>query len=331
MEVIGTDPIAFLFWETIELSKPPAIEVHDLVHEYGDRRAVDNIDLEIEAGEIFGVLGPNGGGKTTLFRILSTLLKPTSGEVQVLGLDPNTQSSEIRGRIGVVFQHPSLDAKLTVLENLRHQGHLHGLRGQHLKDRIDDLLGKMGLAARKHDRAEILSGGLLRRVDLIRGLLHRPELLIFDEPSTGLDPGVRRRYWTDLEGLREQEGTTLILTTHFIEEAERCDRVGILNQGKLVGEGRPNDLKQAIGKDVIVIEADDVNGLKDDITRKVGVKPIVFDGTLRIECANGHKLMAELYTSFRERMSAITVGRPTLEDVFVRETGLSLLSDPVIE
>jgi ABC-2 type transport system ATP-binding protein len=330
MEVIGTDPIAFLFLR-FELARPPAIEIRDLIHKYGDRCAVDKINLQIEEGEIFGLLGPNGGGKTTLFRILSTLLKPTSGEVKVLGLDPNTQSAEIRSRIGVVFQSPSLDAKLTVQENLIHQGHLHGLRGRKLKDRIDGLLSRMGLAARKHDRAEVLSGGLLRRVDLVRGLLHRPDLLIFDEPSTGLDPGVRRTYWTDLERLRESDGTTLILTTHFIEEAERCDRVGILDQGKLVGEGRPSDLKKAVGKDVIVIEADDVEGLSEDLGQLDGITPIVVDGTLRIECVDGHHLMGELYTSFRDRMSAITLGKPTLEDVFVRETGHSLQSDPGIE
>ena len=291
------------------------------MHLYGDRRAVDGINLRIETGEIFGLLAPNGGGKTTLFRVLSTMLHPTSGRVRILGLDPKTDSPAIRGRIGVVFQNPSLDAKLTVLENLTHQGHLHGLRGKILRERIDDLLSKMGLESRMHDRAEVLSGGLLRRVDLIRGLLHRPDLLIFDEPSTGLDPGVRRDYWADLEALRDKEGTTLILTTHFIEEAERCDRVGILNQGRLVGEGRPSDLKQAVGVDVIVIEAEEVETLRNEILERMEIAAIVLDGTLRIECTDGHRLMGELYGSFRDKITAITLGRPTLEDVFVRETG----------
>lgn len=312
------------------MERPSAIEISDLVHQYGDRRAVDGINLQIEAGEIFGLLGPNGGGKTTLFRILSTMLHPTSGRVRILGLDPKTESAAIRGRIGVVFQNPSLDAKLTVLENLNHQGHLHGLRGKNLKARIDDLLSKMGLESRMHDRAEVLSGGLLRRVDLIRGLLHRPDLLIFDEPSTGLDPGVRRAYWADLEDLREKEGTTLILTTHFIEEAERCDRVGILDQGRLVVEGRPSDLRQAVGMDVIVIEAEGVGALRDDIFDKAGVSAIVLDGTLRIECTDGHRLMGELYAMFRDQITAITLGRPTLEDVFVRETGHRLQAIPEV-
>ncbi len=298
-----------------------AIQVRGLCHDYGDRRALDGIDLAIEEGEIFGLLGPNGGGKTTLFHILCTLLSPTLGEVRVLGMDPVAEATKIRLCIGVVFQSPSVDPKLTIFENLRHQGHLYGLRGQGLARRIEEVLNLVRLLDRVGDRVEVLSGGLKRRVDLAKGLLHRPALLIFDEPSTGLDPGARRAFWNDLEALRRRDGVTLVLTTHFMEEAERCDRVGILDRGRLVALGTPAGLKQAVGKDVIVIASDDSAGLRDDIAAQFGEGPTLLDGMLRIKCDEGQALMERLCSSFRERIDSITLGRPTLEDVFIQRTG----------
>ncbi len=282
---------------------------------------MDGIDLRVEAGEIFGLLGPNGGGKTTLFQILCTLLPPGAGKVRILGMDPVADATKIRLQIGVVFQNPSLDMKLTVLENLRHQGHLYGLRGQGLTRRMEEVLDLVGLNDRAGDRVEVLSGGLKRRVELAKGLLHRPALLIFDEPSTGLDPGARRAFWSDLDALRTRDGVTLVLTTHFMEEAERCDRVGILDEGRLVALGTPGALKQAVGKDVIVIESDDLERLQDDIGAQFGESADLLDGILRIECSEGQELMGRIYASFRERIDAITLGRPTLEDVFIQRTG----------
>ena len=298
-----------------------AIAVAGLRHCYGKRRALDGISLRIEKGEVYGLLGPNGGGKTTLFRILSTLLEPTDGTVRILGRDPLRDAAGIRARIGVVFQHASLDLKLTVLENLRHQGHLYGLRGRSLLERIESVLRRVRLTDRRDDRTEELSGGLRRRVDLARGLLHGPELLLFDEPSSGLDPLARRALWGDLQKLREEQGVTVLLTTHFIEEAERCDRVGILDRGRLVTEGTPEALKRSMNKDVLVIEAEHTEALRADIEAQVSVSPVLLDGTVRIECDDGQAMMASLYACFRERISAIRLGRPTLEDVFIRETG----------
>ncbi len=298
-----------------------AIQVKGLCHDYGNRRALDGIDLRIEEGEIFGLLGPNGGGKTTLFHILGTLLSPTLGKVRVLGMDPVAEARKIRLCTGVVFQSPSVDAKLTVFENLRHQGHLYGLWGQGLARRIEEVLDLVGLRDRVGDRVEVLSGGLKRRVDLAKGLLHRPALLIFDEPSAGLDPGARRAFWNDLEALRRRDGVTLVLTTHFMEEAERCDRVGILDRGRLVALGTPSGLKQGVGKDVIVIASDDAAGLQEDIAARFGQGCTLLDGMLRIECDEGQVLMERLCVSFRERIDSITLGRPTLEDVFIQRTG----------
>lgn len=298
-----------------------AITVAGLRHRYGNRNALDGIDLRIERGEVYGLLGPNGGGKTTLFRILSTLLEPSEGTVRVLDRDPFRDAAEIRARIGVVFQHASLDLKLTVLENLRHQGHLYGLRGRALRERIESILGSVGLTDRKDDRTEELSGGLRRRVDLARGLLHRPELLLFDEPSSGLDPLARRTLWDDLQRLRDDQGATVLLTTHFIEEAERCDRVGILDRGRFVAQGAPDALKRSMNKDVLVIEAEHTEALRAEIETKVGAATALVDGTVRIECDDGQAMMASLYAGFREQISAVRLGRPTLEDVFIRETG----------
>ncbi|MCY3763957.1 MAG: ABC transporter ATP-binding protein [Gemmatimonadetes bacterium] len=300
---------------------PLAIAVTGLRHCYGSRIALDGIDLRIEKGEIYGLLGPNGGGKTTLFRILSTLLEPSEGTVRILDRDLLRDAAEIRARIGVVFQNASLDLKLTVLENLRHQGHLYGLRGRALKERIESILRSVGLTDRENDRTEELSGGLRRRVDLARGLLHRPELLLFDEPSSGLDPLARRTLWDDLRKLREEQGVTALLTTHFIEEAERCDRVGILDRGRLVAQGAPDALKRSMNKDVLVIEAEHTEVLRAEIEAQVSVTTTLVDGTVRIECDDGQAMMASLYADFRERISAIRLGRPTLEDVFIRETG----------
>lgn len=300
---------------------PLAIAVAGLRHCYGSRIALDGIDLRIEKGEIYGLLGPNGGGKTTLFRILSTLLEPSEGSVRILDRDLLGDAAEIRARIGVVFQNASLDLKLTVLENLRHQGHLYGLRGRALKERIESILRSVGLTDRENDRTEELSGGLRRRVDLARGLLHRPELLLFDEPSSGLDPLARRTLWDDLRKLREEQGVTALLTTHFIEEAERCDRVGILDRGRLVAQGAPDELKRSMNKDVLVIEAEHTEVLRAEIEAQVSVTTTLVDGTVRIECDDGQAMMASLYAGFRERISAIRLGRPTLEDVFIRETG----------
>ena len=296
-----------------------AIKVENVSHKFGDRVALDNITLQVMTGEMYGLLGPNGGGKTTLFRMLCTMLPPTQGTIHLLG--KSTSTSAVRAHIGVVFQHPSLDARLTVSENLRHQGHLYGMKGRPLSQRIEEVLNMMSLTDRAKDRVEVLSGGLQRRVELCKSLLHHPEILVFDEPCTGLDPGARRRFWDDLDTLRQTYGTTLVLTTHFIEEAERCDRIGILDRGQLIAEGTPEALKRTVGCEVITLETRDSKSLQLQIEKILDRDVQILDGQVRIVCDDGQRLLAKLYPFLREEVQAMTLSVPTLEDVFVQRTG----------
>jgi ABC-2 type transport system ATP-binding protein len=297
------------------------LAVEALTHRYRERVALNNVSFTVAQGEIFGLLGPNGGGKTTLFRILSTLVAPRHGNVRMFGIDVLRGQSEIRRRIGVVFQAPSLDRKLTVAENLRHQGHLYNLRGQELQSRIDELLGRFGMADRKTDLVETLSGGQRRRVELAKGLLHKPQVLLLDEPSTGLDPRVRRELTEYLEQLRDRDGMTILLTTHLMEEADRCDRIALLDRGNLVALSTPRQLKEAIGGDVISVEARQAEPLAEQITKRFGIEARVLDGSVRIERADGHKFITELVEAFPGQIDAVSVHKPTLEDVFIRLTG----------
>jgi ABC-2 type transport system ATP-binding protein len=297
------------------------VRTENLRHDYGARRALDGVDLEVRAGEIFGLLGPNGGGKTTLFRILATILPPGGGRATVLGHDVTRRADLVREAIGVVFQSPALDRQLTVLENLMTHGRLYGLRGRALREAADDLLGRLGLLDRADERVGRLSGGLRRRVEIAKGLLHRPRLLILDEPSTGLDPGARRDLWDLLRGLRDRDGVTALLTTHFVDEAEHCDRLAILSEGRLVASGAPAELKAGVGGDVIVIATPSPATLRADLEARFGGPVRVVDGTVRLERPAGHELIPRVVEAFADRIDAVTLGRPTLLDVFVHKTG----------
>jgi ABC-2 type transport system ATP-binding protein len=297
-----------------------AVEVEDLHHFYGDREALAGVSFSVGHGEIFALLGPNGGGKTTLFKVLSTLLTATSGSVRILGHDLPNAAGAVRPRLGVVFQQPSVDRKLTVLENLKHHGHLYALSGQDLHQRALAGLVRLGLTERADDLVETLSGGLQRRVELAKGLLHQPEVLVLDEPNTGLDPGARRDFMNHLQQLREQEGVTILLTTHFMEDAERCDRVGILHEGRLVALGAPEALKQSIGGDIVVIQALDSHGLQKKIRERFGCDPSLIDGILRVERPRGHEFIRDVVDTFPGEISSAAFGKPTLEDVFIHLT-----------
>jgi ABC-2 type transport system ATP-binding protein len=300
---------------------PAAIEVDGLTHHYGPRCALDSVAFSVAPGEVFGLLGPNGGGKTTLFRVVSTLLPVQEGRVRILGFDARTQPDEVRSRIGVTFQSPSLDGKLTVAENLRHQGHLYGLWGRSLRERIDLLLSRLGLTDRARDRAESLSGGLKRRVEIAKGLLHDPRVLLLDEPSTGLDPGARIDLWRYLQQLRREHAVTVLVTTHLMEEAERCDRLGILNRGDLVALDTPENLRASVGGDCLTIQCDTPDALAERITSRFGVPVQRVGGTLRIERERGHELLRELVEAFPDDVRSVSLGKPTLEDVFIDRTG----------
>lgn len=299
----------------------PAISVSGLSHWYGKRQALADLSFEVTPGEIFGLLGPNGGGKTTLFRILATLLPLQRGQVRLLGLDLAREAPAIRSFVGVTFQSPSLDRKLTVRENLASQGYLYGLAGTRLRSRIEALLSRLGLADRARDRVESLSGGLARRVEIAKGLLHDPRLLLLDEPSTGLDPGARIDLWQYLRRLREEAGVTVLVTTHLMEEAERCDRLGILDTGRLVAEGRPAELRNSIGGDCLTIQSSAPEELARRISERFQVRAQPIGGQIRIEVERGHELLGRLVEAFGSDISAVALGKPTLEDVFIQRTG----------
>ncbi|MDE1977147.1 MAG: ABC transporter ATP-binding protein [Elusimicrobia bacterium] len=285
------------------------------------REALKGVSLDVEAGEIFGVLGPNGGGKSTLFKILSTALKPTSGSAEVFGLDVLKDANSVRRRLGVVFQNPSLDVKLTVKENMEQQGRLYGVRGAELSRRIADGLERYGLASRANDYAGALSGGQKRRVELAKSLLHKPDLILLDEPSTGLDPGARRDLWTHMKDLRAAQGSTILLTTHYMDEAENCSRLALLDEGRLAAQGTPAALKAEIGGDVIAIESEDPAELGRGIKERFGVAPAQVDGVLRIERENGHAFIPQIVEAFPGAIKTVSLSKPTLEDVFMHRTG----------
>jgi ABC-2 type transport system ATP-binding protein len=299
----------------------PAIAVEKLTFRYGDRTALDGVTFSVSSGAIFGLLGPNGGGKTTLFQILSTVRAPASGTARIFGVDVARQPHEVRRRIGVVFQAASLDRKLTAAENLRHQGHLYGLSGRRLRERLQELLDRVGLSGRAGDRVETLSGGMQRRLEVAKGLLHKPSLLLLDEPSTGLDPGGRRDLWQYLSHLRDAGGVTILITTHLLEEAERCDRLGILDRGRLICEGTPDELKKQIGGDVIILGVRDPEAVKRQVEERFALPATTMNGTVRIERERGHEFIAQLVEAFPSQIDSVTVSKPTLEDVFIRQTG----------
>src|SRR5687768_9788013 len=298
-----------------------AVQALNLVHNYGTRRALDGVSFDVHRGEIFALLGPNGGGKTTLFKILSTALLPSGGSARIFDLDVREKADDVRRRIGVVFQSPSLDKKLTVLENLRYHGQFYGLRGSALTSRVNEMMERLAIADRAGNLVETLSGGLARRVELAKGLLHRPELLILDEPSVGLDPGARHDLWLYLQKLRDDEGVTILVTTHLVDEGDRSHRVLILNQGKVVALDTPAALKDQIGGDVIAIHSRQTESLSALIRERFGVTPSVFNGTLRIEKEKGHMFINEVVDAFPGMIDSVSFSKPTLEDVFIARTG----------
>ena len=300
------------------------IEVHNLTHRYGDRVALSNVGFEVKKGEIFGLLGPNGGGKSTLFRILSTMMVPTEGQAILAGADVVRDPAAVRRQVGVVFQTQSLDKALTVEENLRAQGHLHGLSGVELRQRMEKAMKQLGLDDRRKDLVETLSGGLKRRVEIAKALLHKPQILLMDEASTGLDPAARRDLSRHVENLRDHEGVTILLTTHILEEADRCDRLALLHQGNIVAQGSPAELRSRIGGDVVVLETSDPAALAAGIRQRFGLDAVARDLEVRVEMPNGHRFIAEVVEAFPGAIESVGLHKPTLEDVFVRETGASI-------
>jgi ABC-2 type transport system ATP-binding protein len=309
-------------------SAAAVISVQNLVHRYENRTALNGVSFDVHPAELFGLLGPNGSGKTTLFRILSTLMEPTAGRAEVMGRDATRDAANLRRQIGVVFQAQSIDAKLTAYENLWHQGHLYGLRGSPLKARVREILERVGLADRAKERVETFSGGMQRRIELAKGLLHHPGVLLLDEPTTGLDPGARRDLWQYLQLLRDEEHVSVLVTTHLMEEAERCDRLAIMNGGNLVALGTPAELKSEIGGDVILLDAArDAALLAEHIQARFGVEATVMGNQVRIEREGGHRFVPDVVEAFPGEIQAISVSKPALEDVFIHRTGHKFWSE----
>ncbi len=297
------------------------ITVENLTHTYDTRCALDHVNFSVSRGELFGFLGPNGSGKTTLFKILSTLITPTSGVINVFGHDIHTEQKSIRKLLGVVFQSPALDVKLTVIENLRHQGHLYGLTGGQLNNRINELLIQFDLNDRKKDLVEELSGGLQRRVEIAKALLHSPQVLLLDEPSSGLDIGVRRKLSEYLSTLAENEDISILLTTHLMHEADECNRVAILDEGRLVAIGTPNELKSRIGGDVVTVETKNSESLSNTIKDKFGVSTTITEDFIHIESTRPNEFVKDIMVAFPDDILSVRLSKPTLEDVFIKLTG----------
>ncbi|MEM8600499.1 MAG: ABC transporter ATP-binding protein [Bacteroidota bacterium] len=298
-----------------------AFSADDLVYRYGERTALESLTFSVPAGATFGLLGPNGSGKTTLFRIISTLLRPDEGTARVLGRDCASQPNEVRRLLGVIFQQPALDAELSITENLRVHAALVGIARDEADGRIHAILDQFDLVSRAHERVKTLSGGLARRADLARGFLHRPKLLLLDEPTTGLDPVARRDLWDALDRLQRLEGTTLLVATHLMDEAERCDEVVILDRGRAVAQGSPVSLRAALGTEALWLESEAPEALTNLLVDRLGLSARTFGRRVLIEHEDPAAVLGRIYDAAGDHIVSATVRRPTLEDVFVTRTG----------
>ena len=305
------------------MNDPAAVSVRSLSFSYKTRDVLHGLSFSIPKACIFALLGPNGSGKTTLFRILSTLVAPPPGSVFLHGLDAASEASAIRWKTGVVFQHPALDKKLRVGENLRCGGNLFGLHGKDLESRIERQAAAMGFADRLKEPVEQLSGGLQRRVEIAKALLPEPELLILDEPSTGLDPGARAACWDIFRGL-QKDGVTILLTTHLMEEAELADRAAILHNGELVADGPPRTLCESLGEQLLILRSHNPSQLLEVLPESHRTSARITGNEIRIPGENPAALAAQLSESHGGVIESITITRPSLADVFAQRTGITL-------
>jgi ABC-2 type transport system ATP-binding protein len=297
------------------------INVHDLVRRFGPLEAVKGVSFEVAEGEVFGFLGPNEAGKTTTINLLCTLLRPTSGGAAVNGFDVVRQRSDVRRSIGLVFQQPTLDETLSAERNLRFHGYAYGMPAEIRGARIREVLTLVELWNRRGERVRSFSGGMKRRLEIARGLLHHPRVLFLDEPTLGLDPQTRRRVWGYLADLRARENLTIFLTTHYMDEAENCDRIAVIDHGRIVALDTPNGLKRAVGGDLITITTEDSEGAADDLRRRFGLSSRVADGTVSFQVPAGETFLPKLVRGLDQPLEAISLRRPTLDEVFLHLTG----------
>jgi ABC-2 type transport system ATP-binding protein len=297
------------------------IEVDALAKSFGELEAVKGVTFGVEPGEIFGFLGPNGAGKTTTINMLCTLLNPTAGSATVNGFDVRHQRSEVRRSIGLVFQQTTLDEYLSAEQNLRFHAHAYGIPAELREKRMTELLDIVDLADRRKGSVRTFSGGMKRRLEIARGLLHHPKVLFLDEPTLGLDPQTRRLIWDYLLALREQEGLTIFLTTHYMDEAEHSDRIAVIDHGRIVGLDSPDGLKRSVGGDLVTIATNDNVAAASEIADRYGADTNVRDGTVSFNVAGGAEFLPEFVRTFSQPLSSVTVRQPTLDDVFLHLTG----------
>src|SRR5436189_455830 len=305
------------------------IEAKGLVKKYGQLEAVRGIDLEVKQGEIFGFLGPNGAGKSTTISMLCTLLKPTAGSASVAGIDVVHDPARVRQRIGLVFQDPSLDDQLTGRENLEFHAFIYSVPAEHRRERIDKMLELLQLSDRASSQVRTYSGGMKRRLEIARGMLHEPQILFLDEPTLGLDPQTRQSIWNHLNELRSRKGITIFMTTHYMDEAEYCDRIAIIDRGKIVALGTPDQLKAMVGGDVVTITSTAPGAAAKEIEDMLGVKPARDNGTLRMEVPDGKAFVPRLVRELSAPVDTVTLRRPSLDDVFLKLTGRAIRDEQV--
>ena len=302
----------------------PVVQVRDLVRHFGDVEAVKGISFDVESGEIFGFLGPNGAGKSTTIKMLCTLLRPTSGRAEIVGYDVLQAPGAVRSQIGLVFQESTLDEYLTAEQNLKYHAMIYHIPRGERKERIRAVLALVDLEGRAGDCIRSFSGGMKRRLEIARGLLHAPRVLFLDEPTVGLDPQTRRFIWEHVWALREQHGTTIFMTTHYMEEAENADRLAIIDEGRVVAMGSPESLRQEFGQEVVTLSTEDNAAAVRKLWRLCRVKAQVHNGYLSFNTTEADTLLPTIVRGLSVPIRSIDVRRPTLEDVFIELTGQTI-------
>jgi ABC-2 type transport system ATP-binding protein len=305
------------------------IEASNIVKRFGELEAVKGVSFSVKEGEIFGFLGPNGAGKTTTINILCTLLKPTAGQAKVNGHDVIKERSQVRQSIGLVFQEPTLDDYLTAEQNLRFHGYAYGVPRNVLEPRLKELLEMMELWDRRKGKISTYSGGMKRRLEIARGLLHHPRVLFLDEPTLGLDPQTRRRIWDYIHDLRKRENLAIFMTTHYMDEAENCDRIAIIDYGRTVALDTLEKLKDGVGGDVISVKTEDNEEAMRLLEGQYKFKPVIENGIVSFTVSHGEEFLPKFVSGFPLRLISIGLRRPTLEDVFLKLTGRNIREQEV--
>jgi ABC-2 type transport system ATP-binding protein len=302
----------------------PAISVRDLAKTFGEIRAVRGVNFEVAMGEVFGFLGPNGAGKTTTINMLCTLAKPTSGEASVAGHDVVTERDDVRRNIGLVFQDPTLDGYLTAAQNLKLHAELYGVQSDLVQPRMRQVMEMVGLWDRKDSVVGTFSGGMRRRLEIARGLMHSPRVLFLDEPTIGLDPQTRRSIWSYIRELKEREEITIFMTTHYMDEAEWCDRIAIMDHGEIVALDSPDALKAGVGTDRVTIHTDDNDAAIAALRRQFEIEAKMIEGAVVFGVSAGEEFVPRLFAEFEMPIRSVSVSRPTLDDVFMSYTGTTI-------